>query len=486
MDYKLLIILLLVLFLVIMIYREIIASKNNLTDDTSDIFHNIKKENLKMITNLQKNMIECVKQIKNVGTNNLHQLKKITELNNEPLITKISNHFSETEDSEIATDINCSDVKNNKIINNNDNQVWSKNFLNNEQYYMSDDTGSRNKTFKNSHVRNFISENTDKSPNIDDNVEHINIHDNVDYINNLNLKQKINFNSEQTNNVEMFDMDIPIYVSNNNDSINYTDDESYESYTDDYSNEIEYNNSLSKIKDVINNSHDNNENIINNANNNDIIDSKTKENIINNANNDIIYSKSNENIINDANNDIIYSKSNENIINDANNDIIDSKSNENIINDANNNIINNANDDIIDSKSNENIINDANNNIINNTNDDIIDSKSNDIIENEENNSSLIESKTINKNNKTNDILEKKSLDLVKINEDIEKNNNEYIKQIQNEINDDRKYKMGDLRNISKKLGLTLSYKNEKTGRTVIYKKNDLYNNIKKYINKKI
>ena len=444
MDYKLLIILLLVLFLVIMIYREIIASKNNLTDDTSDIFHNIKKENLKMITNLQKNMIECVKQIKNVGTNNLHQLKKITELNNEPLITKISNHFSETEDSEIATDINCSDVKNNKIINNNDNQVWSKNFLNNEQYYMSDDTGSRNKTFKNSHVRNFISENTDKSPNIDDNVEHINIHDNVDYINNLNLKQKINFNSEQTNNVEMFDMDIPIYVSNNNDSINYTDDESYESYTDDYSNEIEYNNSLSKIKDVINNSHDNNENIINNANNNDIIDSKTKENIINNANNDIIYSKSNENIINDANNDII------------------------------------------DSKSNENIINDANNNIINNTNDDIIDSKSNDIIENEENNSSLIESKTINKNNKTNDILEKKSLDLVKINEDIEKNNNEYIKQIQNEINDDRKYKMGDLRNISKKLGLTLSYKNEKTGRTVIYKKNDLYNNIKKYINKKI
>ena len=444
MDYKLLIILLLVLFLVIMIYREIIASKNNLTDDTSDIFHNIKKENLKMITNLQKNMIECVKQIKNVGTNNLHQLKKITELNNEPLITKISNHFSETEDSEIATDINCSDVKNNKIINNNDNQVWSKNFLNNEQYYMSDDTGSRNKTFKNSHVRNFISENTDKSPNIDDNVEHINIHDNVDYINNLNLKQKINFNSEQTNNVEMFDMDIPIYVSNNNDSINYTDDESYESYTDDYSNEIEYNNSLSKIKDVINNSHDNNENIINNANNNDIIDSKTKENIINNANNDIIYSKSNENIINDANNDII------------------------------------------DSKSNENIINDANNNIINNANDDIIDSKSNDIIENEENNSSLIESKTINKNNKTNDILEKKSLDLVKINEDIEKNNNEYIKQIQNEINDDRKYKMGDLRNISKKLGLTLSYKNEKTGRTVIYKKNDLYNNIKKYINKKI
>ena len=114
MDYKILIILLALLLLVILTYRELILMKNDFTYNVNTLIDNVRQDNSEMVCQLQNNMIKCVGHVKNISSDNLQQLHKITMLNNQPMM-RIANHYTETDES-MHTGINIvnepSDCKN--------------------------------------------------------------------------------------------------------------------------------------------------------------------------------------------------------------------------------------------------------------------------------------------------------------------------------------------------------------------------------------
>ncbi len=153
MDYKLIVILLVLLFLIVLIYREITTLKDQVDKNIMTISSNSKQTNDRYESTLQHNMDKYLSQIKNISTDNLQQLKKITLLNHQPIIKKkTSNHFTETNESDARSENShlkhFSDVKgtNQKIF---DNQTNS--------YYYSDRVGET----KNS---DYISNNAEQSP----------------------------------------------------------------------------------------------------------------------------------------------------------------------------------------------------------------------------------------------------------------------------------------------------------------------------------
>ena len=91
MDYKMLIILLALLFLVILIYREITTLKSDVMGHIEELTAEVKENSDFMVTKLQNNMNKCVGDIKGISSDNINQLRKITEINNQP-ITRITNH----------------------------------------------------------------------------------------------------------------------------------------------------------------------------------------------------------------------------------------------------------------------------------------------------------------------------------------------------------------------------------------------------------
>lgn len=113
MDYKMLLVLLILLFIIILLYREVLNLKDDMLQSMKNISFGFDKNN-KTITSLIKTDIDkCVARIEDIGVKNIQQLQKITLLNHQP-IRKIANHFTETENSEMRTDMNyLSDVKHN-------------------------------------------------------------------------------------------------------------------------------------------------------------------------------------------------------------------------------------------------------------------------------------------------------------------------------------------------------------------------------------
>ncbi len=99
MDYKLLFIILAVLFLLILVYWEIRTLKDNYKLETERTIIGIDKNNNNMMLRLQHNITECVKNVKNISNNTLQKIKKITYNNNQP-IKKFINHYTETADSD--------------------------------------------------------------------------------------------------------------------------------------------------------------------------------------------------------------------------------------------------------------------------------------------------------------------------------------------------------------------------------------------------
>ncbi|CAH6421771.1 Hypothetical protein KVN_LOCUS457 [uncultured virus] len=143
MDYKLLIILLALLFLIILVYKELGNIKNEIIKNIFSIITNLKQNNEKFEIRLNNNMLKCVSQIREINTQNLQQLRKISLLNNQP-ITKFNNHFTEIEDSDMHTDINYLSDKRTKIMSDNMNsKIFQKNPCpeqKNSTYYMSNDS----------------------------------------------------------------------------------------------------------------------------------------------------------------------------------------------------------------------------------------------------------------------------------------------------------------------------------------------------------
>lgn len=78
-----------------------------------------------------------LEKIKNISTDNFNQLKKISVLQRQT-VTKMTNHFTETIDSEKHSDINyLSDIKQNTHKNKSNNYI--------KEYYMSEDSNTKNK-----------------------------------------------------------------------------------------------------------------------------------------------------------------------------------------------------------------------------------------------------------------------------------------------------------------------------------------------------
>jgi hypothetical protein len=123
-DYKLWVVLLFIILLIIIMIREVYMLKEHVTEQLQDIHTNI----VSTTDNINNNFNKCISQIKGISTDNIQQLRKITLLNHQP-IAKMSNHYTETDESDMHSNINhLSDARNTKI------------FENNHELYMSETT----------------------------------------------------------------------------------------------------------------------------------------------------------------------------------------------------------------------------------------------------------------------------------------------------------------------------------------------------------
>jgi hypothetical protein len=94
MDYKIIILLLLILVGLYFMYSEI-QKTNELVSDMKD---HVETENKKITFDIHNNINKCLSKIKDISEENLQQLKKINLLNNQSI--KNINHFSEIDDSD--------------------------------------------------------------------------------------------------------------------------------------------------------------------------------------------------------------------------------------------------------------------------------------------------------------------------------------------------------------------------------------------------
>lgn len=125
MDYKIIVLLLVLLFIIVLVYREISTIKDQVDKTIMTTTIASKQLNDRHELSMSQNMDKYLSQIKTIGTDNLQQLKKITLLNHQPIIQKkTSNHFTETDGSET---------------NNNQNQE--------SHYYMSEETKRTNNLY---------------------------------------------------------------------------------------------------------------------------------------------------------------------------------------------------------------------------------------------------------------------------------------------------------------------------------------------------
>ena len=110
MDYKTIIILFVLLLLIILIYRELLCLKDQIDQNMVHLATSTKSTGNDSKMNLDK----YITQIKNISTENLQELKKITMLNHQTIINKV-NHYSEIDGSDLKSGSHSEVRKNNKI-----------------------------------------------------------------------------------------------------------------------------------------------------------------------------------------------------------------------------------------------------------------------------------------------------------------------------------------------------------------------------------
>ena len=134
MDYKMLIILLALLFIVIMTYRELTIMKHDLNNNVDVLIDSVKQETNLTVLKIQSSVTKCMTHVKDVNLENMKQLKKITMLNNQPIM-RITNHYTETDES-LHTDMRSNRYT--EIDNTNQKNSLKNNNSIGDVYYMSD------------------------------------------------------------------------------------------------------------------------------------------------------------------------------------------------------------------------------------------------------------------------------------------------------------------------------------------------------------
>lgn len=130
MDYKLLVLLLAILFLILMMYREMTTLKDSLMDNVMRISDDFNDRSTSVLKDMNANIGRCIGHIKNVSTENLDQLKTITLLNNQN-VKKIQPSCVFTEET-VESEIPMSDaIERDYIFHKKDSD-----------YYMSEDTAA--------------------------------------------------------------------------------------------------------------------------------------------------------------------------------------------------------------------------------------------------------------------------------------------------------------------------------------------------------
>lgn len=142
MDYKVIIILLVLLFLIILVYREVSTFREQISKTINNVLLQFSDTNDRSLLKFQNNINKCVAQIKTISSDNIQQLQKINTLNHQQIIRKGTNHFTEIEgegrpDLQPFSDYQAT-VKENKT-----NNIFEKKEADN--YYMSDDTHKKTK-----------------------------------------------------------------------------------------------------------------------------------------------------------------------------------------------------------------------------------------------------------------------------------------------------------------------------------------------------
>lgn len=162
MDYKLLVILL-ILLIVILTYKQISTIKQDVEKFMDDTVTSFEKQSNQLTNKINTNMIQYVDKIKNISSDNIAQIRRINALNNQPII---NNKYSETEDSDYMTTAKESNNNNNKFLGFNDENSSSKQ---NTKYYMSDMELAENSNEFNNHDNHNNHDNNDcKSSDIED------------------------------------------------------------------------------------------------------------------------------------------------------------------------------------------------------------------------------------------------------------------------------------------------------------------------------
>ena len=151
MDYKVIIILLVLLFLIILVYREVTSFREQIGKTINNVLLQFSDTNDRALIKFQNNINKCVSQIKTISSDNIQQLRKINTLNHQQIIRTGPNHFTEIDNSEGEgrTDIqHFSDCRANKKDPEIANEKQTKedkttNIFEKKEacsYYMSDDT----------------------------------------------------------------------------------------------------------------------------------------------------------------------------------------------------------------------------------------------------------------------------------------------------------------------------------------------------------
>lgn len=114
-NFKIIVVIVLLFVFLTFMYREILAIKEDLTTKITTATTTFNDATVNMTNKLQANMINCVTKMKDISNDNLQQLRKISMLNRQQ-VTKISNHFTETDSIDID-DTQCLSAKRSAIFN---------------------------------------------------------------------------------------------------------------------------------------------------------------------------------------------------------------------------------------------------------------------------------------------------------------------------------------------------------------------------------
>ena len=200
----------LLLFVLFMVYREL-GRLNDITQrdikSTQDI---VIKEAQECTNKIILEINSSVTRIKNMNAENIQQLHKINLLHSQP-ITKISNHFTETE-SEYKTETNI------KYLSETRDQINNQSKHLDASYYMSEDHPVNNddtfiQLYNTDSINKTRYQTTEASEHIYDNYENNdnNDHDNNDHDNNNDNPNDRNDNNNDiylTQNIQDFENDI--------------------------------------------------------------------------------------------------------------------------------------------------------------------------------------------------------------------------------------------------------------------------------------